>query len=125
MYLYELPTTGAISFADFCTDHSGIKAYTHYIPQVTEARANLRGFLKENKRTEDHERDYLSLIKVCNSLLSLYYPAESSQLLEEYIPYIRALIECVGHDEIILKTEPSMSSFPYLSHLQVDSIGLP
>ncbi|KAF4620946.1 hypothetical protein D9613_000321 [Agrocybe pediades] len=93
MYLYELPTTGAISFADFCADHSGSKAYTHHLSEATQARANIRGILKENKRTEDNERDYLSLVK----------------LLEEYLPYIRALLECVAHDEIILKKEPTFS----------------
>lgn len=60
-YLYELPTTGAISFADFCLDERAL--YTAYIAEATQARANLRGALKESKR--DHgEKDYLKLIKV-------------------------------------------------------------
>jgi hypothetical protein len=64
MYLYELPTTGAVSFSNFCVDHSLDRAYTHYIPQATEARANLRGVLKESKRTDHGEKDFLTLVKV-------------------------------------------------------------
>jgi len=64
MYLYELPTTGAISFADVCSDHSQERGYTHHIPEATQARANLRGVLKESKRTGHGEKDFLSLVKV-------------------------------------------------------------
>ncbi|KAF7970386.1 hypothetical protein HWV62_24249 [Athelia sp. TMB] len=60
-YHYELPTTGAISFADFCVDESS--SYAVAISEATQARANLRTALKESKR--DHgEKDYLRLIKV-------------------------------------------------------------
>jgi hypothetical protein len=63
-YLYELPTTGATSFADFCTDETS--SYAAHISRATQARADLRGALKESKR--DHgEKDYLKLIKVCCS----------------------------------------------------------
>ena len=65
MYLYELPTTGAVSFSDFCDDYSSDKAYTHHMPEATQTRANLRGILKESKRTDHGEKDYLALIKVC------------------------------------------------------------
>ena len=60
-FLFELPTTGAISFADFCTDRS--KSYTVELAEVTQARANLRAALKESKRT-DGEKDNLKLVKV-------------------------------------------------------------
>ncbi|KAJ3504423.1 hypothetical protein NLJ89_g7941 [Agrocybe chaxingu] len=93
MYLYELPTTGAISFADFCADHSSDRAYTHRIPEATQARANLRGALKESKRTDHGEKDFLALVK----------------LIEEYLPHIRAIIDCVAHDETGLKSEPTFS----------------
>lgn len=60
-YLYELPTTGAISFAEFCLDDAA--SYAASISEATQARANLRTALKESKR--DHgEKDYLRLIKV-------------------------------------------------------------
>lgn len=64
MYLYELPTTGAISFSDFCIDQSTNKAYTAFIPQSTQARANVRGTLKESKRTGHEQKDFLQLVKV-------------------------------------------------------------
>jgi hypothetical protein len=61
IYLYELPTTGAISFADFSLDENA--SYTSHISEVTQARANLRGALKESKRA-DGEKDFLKLVKV-------------------------------------------------------------
>jgi hypothetical protein len=65
-YLYELPTTGATSFADFCTDETS--SYAAHISRATQARADLRGALKESKR--DHgEKDYLKLVKVCCSVV--------------------------------------------------------
>ena len=59
-YLYELPTTGAISFGDFVYDQSA--SYISEVSETTEARANLRAALKESKRTD--EKDYLRLVKV-------------------------------------------------------------
>ena len=61
-YLYELPTTGAISFADVCVDATA--TYTVDIADTTEARANLRATLKESKRTDNGEKDFLKLVKV-------------------------------------------------------------
>jgi replication-associated recombination protein RarA len=61
MFLFELPTTGALSFADVLSDPSG--AYTAQISAATQARANVRAVLKESKRT-DGEKDWLRLIKV-------------------------------------------------------------
>jgi hypothetical protein len=63
-YLYELPTTGAISFRDFCVDDTATNAYASHIAEATQARANLRGILKEIKRTDTDDKDYLRLIKV-------------------------------------------------------------
>ena len=68
MYLYALPTTGAISFSEFCVDHSAEKVYSRYIPEASQARANLRGVLKDSKRADHGEKDFLSLVKA--SLLS-------------------------------------------------------
>jgi len=67
VYLYELPTTGAISFGDFCT---GSKSYTVHLSDITQTRANLRGALKETKRTDHGEKDYLKLVKVRFALLT-------------------------------------------------------
>ncbi|KAK7048199.1 BRO1 domain-containing protein [Favolaschia claudopus] len=90
-YLYELPTTGAISFTDFCADPE--KLYTTHILDATETRANLRAILKESKRTEDEDKDYLKLVKI----------------LDEYIPRLRGIMVCIAHDQIQLKSEPVFS----------------
>ncbi|ESK90332.1 ph-response regulator protein palc [Moniliophthora roreri MCA 2997] len=91
-YLYELPTTGAVSFSDFVLDQSSNRAYTRHISDITQTRANLRGILKESKRT-DGEKDYLTLVKT----------------LDEYLPKLLGIMGCVAHDEIGSKTEPSFS----------------
>ncbi|KAI8994011.1 BRO1 domain-containing protein [Trametes punicea] len=90
-YLYELPTTGAISFADVCTDPTA--TYIADIADTTEARANLRAVLKENKRTDQNEKDYLRLVKV----------------LDDYIPKLHGLLSCISNAEISLKAEPVFS----------------
>ena len=64
MYLFELPTTGAVTFSEFCIDLTNEKAYTFHLSDATQARANLRGILKGSKRTDHNEKDYLSLVKV-------------------------------------------------------------
>ncbi|KAF4567321.1 hypothetical protein EYR40_006318 [Pleurotus pulmonarius] len=92
-YLYELPTTGAISFADFCSDQSNNKSYVSFISESTQVRANLRAALKESKRTDDNEKDYLRVVKV----------------LDEYLPLLRGIMASVAHDEIGLKSEPVFS----------------
>ncbi|KAJ7164638.1 hypothetical protein C8R43DRAFT_1122515 [Mycena crocata] len=93
LYLYDLPTTGSISFSDFCTDASSEKLYTSHISEATQSRANLRAVLKESKRTQDGEKDYLKLVKI----------------LEEYLPRLRGIMVCVANNEIELKSEPIFS----------------
>jgi len=69
MYFYELPTTGAISFSEFCVDHSAEKAYNRYFADASQARANLRGVLKDSKRADRGEKDFLGLVKAGLDLL--------------------------------------------------------
>ncbi|OJT15426.1 pH-response regulator protein palC [Trametes pubescens] len=90
-YLYELPTTGAVSFADVCVDSTA--TYTADIADTTEARANLRATLKESKRTDQGEKDYLKLVKV----------------LDDYIPKLYGLLGCINNAEMSLKSEPIFS----------------
>ncbi|KAJ7175457.1 BRO1 domain-containing protein [Mycena filopes] len=92
-YLYELPTTGAISFADFCKDTSPEKPDISHISETTQCRANLRALLKESKRTQDGEKDYLKLVKI----------------LDEYLPKLRGIIVCVSNSQIELGSEPIFS----------------
>jgi hypothetical protein len=70
MYLYELPTTGATPFSEFCVDHSAERVYNHYFSEASQARANLRGVLKDSKRADHGEKDFLGLVKA-----SLFFQA--------------------------------------------------
>ncbi|KAF9227200.1 hypothetical protein BS17DRAFT_727211 [Gyrodon lividus] len=92
-YIYELPTTGAVSFAEFCIDTTGGNVYTSHVAEATQARANMRGALKECKRMDSGQRDYLRIIKV----------------LDDYLPHLYGIIACVASGEIILKYEPVFS----------------
>ncbi|KAG2055302.1 hypothetical protein BDR06DRAFT_954048 [Suillus hirtellus] len=92
-YLYELPTTGAISFGDFCVDTTASNSYASHIAEATQARANLRGVLKVTKRTGTDDKDYLRLIKV----------------LDDYLPYLHGIMACVVSGDIRLKSEPQFS----------------
>lgn len=60
-YLFELPTTGSVSFYDLCLDPSS--SFSSRLADATSARANVRGVLKDIKRASD-ERDYLQVVKV-------------------------------------------------------------
>ncbi|KZT71802.1 hypothetical protein DAEQUDRAFT_723894 [Daedalea quercina L-15889] len=91
IYVYELPTTGAIFFAGLCDDKSG--TYTTEIAEATEARANLRAALKESKRADDGGKDYLKLVKV----------------LDDYLPQLYGIVSCVQQGELALRTEPIFS----------------
>jgi predicted Zn-dependent protease len=63
MFQYELPTTGAITFNELCADQSSGVVCSSHLSEATQIRANLRGALKDNKRSND-EGDYLKLVKV-------------------------------------------------------------
>ena len=78
-YLYELPTTGAISFSDFCYDQTA--SYVAEIAETTETRANLRVALKEYKRSDDDEKDYLRLVKVSTACLPRLHVGECSEAI--------------------------------------------
>lgn len=87
-FLFEFPTTGAISFADFCVDPG--RNYATELSESTQSRANLRAALKEIKRS-DGEKDNLKLVKV----------------LDDYLPYLCGIIGCTVNDELVLKSTPS------------------
>ncbi|KAF8635218.1 hypothetical protein AX17_003994 [Amanita inopinata Kibby_2008] len=93
MYLYELPTTGAVSFSEFCLDLSSDKRYTYWLQEATQSRANLRGILKESKHINHADKDNLRLIKI----------------IEEYLPQLLGLMTCIAHNDIGLSSEPVFS----------------
>ncbi|OCB87336.1 hypothetical protein A7U60_g5475 [Sanghuangporus baumii] len=101
-YLYELPTTGAISFSDFCVDKTS--SYNMSIADATQARANLRAALKESKHT-DGERDFLRLVKV----------------VDDYLPHLYGIKASFDAEEIVLSSEPAFSWRSTLSANVFDS----
>ncbi|KAF5325751.1 hypothetical protein D9611_000398 [Ephemerocybe angulata] len=111
MYSFEIPTTATISFSEFCHDQSDRQDYVSRLPEVTQARANIRATLKEMKATENGGKDYLTLVK----------------LLEEYLPQIQGVMDCVTHDKIGFKSEPIFSWKSTLSSniLKSSRISLP
>ncbi|VDB95930.1 unnamed protein product [Peniophora sp. CBMAI 1063] len=90
VYAFELPTTGSFSFADCFSDLTG--THTSALAEATQARASLRGLLKESKRT-DGDKDYLRLVKT----------------LEEYIPYLYGVVACVQAGELSERGRPVFS----------------
>ncbi|KAH7920117.1 hypothetical protein BV22DRAFT_1133338 [Leucogyrophana mollusca] len=73
IYIYEVPITVAICFADFCVDQSPTSAYAAHLADATRARANPRGALEESKRTDRDDKDHLRLIKVLYEYLPQPY----------------------------------------------------
>ena len=45
----------------------------------------------------------------------LIWPFYVLQIIEEYLPHICAILNCVAHDEIGIKAEPSVYTPLYLS----------
>jgi len=60
MFLFNLSTTAAVSFADLCVVDKPAKS----IADTTHSRATLRAVLKHARHTDDAYKDYLSIIKV-------------------------------------------------------------
>ncbi|KAJ3902218.1 BRO1 domain-containing protein [Lentinula edodes] len=89
-FLYDLSTTGAISFSDIINDPTN--SFTRRLSEATQMRSRLRGALKESKRT-DGEKDYLTIIKI----------------IDDYLPQLQSIINCVAHHELELKSEPVFS----------------
>ncbi|KAH9069792.1 hypothetical protein EDB83DRAFT_2262514 [Lactarius deliciosus] len=90
IYAFELPTTGSLSFSDHISN--GLDIYTTQISGATQARANLRAVLKESRHT-DGDKDYLRLVKT----------------LEEYLPYLYAIVNCLESGDVLSTQEPVFS----------------
>ncbi|KAI6040240.1 BRO1-like domain-containing protein [Pisolithus marmoratus] len=95
IYPYHLPTTGTVSFGDFCIDTPPQKTgtYASHISEATQTRANLRAVLKENKRTQHSDKDYLRLIKA----------------LDDYLPHLYGIMSSIASGTVSLRFEPVFS----------------
>ncbi|KAI8646045.1 BRO1-like domain-containing protein [Parasitella parasitica] len=83
-YPYSLPTTGSLSFVDYLESDG---PYTSEISDATAQRGRLRTVLKELKKETQSTRDYQSIINT----------------VEEYLPYLVSIVNCIEANELILK----------------------
>ncbi|KAF8332653.1 uncharacterized protein EI90DRAFT_3122400 [Cantharellus anzutake] len=83
MLVFELPTTGSVSFQDIIIDPSS--AYGARLDGASSARASVRAILKESKRSGD--RDFLKVLKV----------------LDDYLPHLYAVIACIESGDLVLR----------------------
>ncbi|GAA99387.1 hypothetical protein E5Q_06083 [Mixia osmundae IAM 14324] len=110
-YLFDLPTTSAVSFADVLIDASGSSARAPQLAACTAARGRVRSQLKLAKRAAKrsakgdktgsslHGPDWEAIIKVT----------------QEYIPLVVSLQDCIDRDSLLCKTEPVFAWRPVLS----------
>ncbi|KIM69699.1 hypothetical protein SCLCIDRAFT_102774 [Scleroderma citrinum Foug A] len=89
MFLFNLSTTAAVSFADLCVVDKPAKS----IADTTHSRATLRAVLKHARRTDDAHKDYLSIIKS----------------IDDYLPNLHGIISCVDAGSISLRVQPVFS----------------
>ncbi|KAI8975183.1 BRO1 domain-containing protein [Mycotypha africana] len=86
-YSFSLPTTGAVSFVDY-VDSTNSSVSTK-IADATAQRGRLRAVLKGMKKETHSERDYQLLINT----------------IEEYLPYLIGLVNCIESKEVALKKD--------------------
>ena len=125
MYIYDLATTGSISFGDFLVTTELVGQ----VSQTTQLRARVRAVLKENRAgtstlasTSSNVEptgvgataDWLNIVKV----------------VEEYLPHLLAVFNSVQTDDLILRYEPvfswrtSVSSARFRGAVRVELAGL-
>ncbi|CAO3615249.1 unnamed protein product [Cunninghamella echinulata] len=84
-YLFSLPTTGAISFADYLISTG---SYTSELSDATAQRGRLRTVLKGHKKESQESRNLATIINT----------------IEDYLPYLISIINCLEFGELKLKT---------------------
>ena len=85
----------------------------------------MRGILKSERRTEDGERDARAVVNV--SLVGGEgFPKGGAdvvvsclwQAVEEYLPLLSSIVNCLGTDDLLLQADPRTSHFiPSLLYL--------
>ncbi|CAG8502667.1 2796_t:CDS:2 [Ambispora gerdemannii] len=85
-FVYPLPTTGSISFADYLLDTDN--KYLNDISEATALRGRVRAVLKESARTEG-PKDYTNIMKT----------------VDDYLPYLFAIVDCIEGGQLKLKKE--------------------
>lgn len=124
MYMFELATTGSISFSDFLVT-------TELVSQVSEAtqlRARLRGVLKQNRAGQsgsvgkhvgsyNEQRGTSSGSQAagdddCRASATSVNAADWLTIvktIEEYLPHLLGVFNCVQTDDLIVRYEPVFS----------------
>ncbi|GAC98026.1 hypothetical protein PHSY_005614 [Pseudozyma hubeiensis SY62] len=153
MYIYDLPTTGTISFSDFLVTTDLVSQ----VSQTTQLRARLRAVLKENRAgtssTAVKDGSSSSDIRSTSSgggskkgddAFSSVGGASAAaaaggntsdwltivKTIEEYLPHMLAVFNCVQTDDLILRYEPvfswrtSISGTRFRGPQRVDLSGL-
>ncbi|KAI8350595.1 BRO1 domain-containing protein [Choanephora cucurbitarum] len=85
-YPYSLPTTGTLSFIDYLETPG---SYSTEISDATAQRGRLRTVLKELKKETESARDYQAIINT----------------IEEYLPYLVSIVNCLEANELQFKKE--------------------
>ncbi|KAI8340467.1 BRO1 domain-containing protein [Chlamydoabsidia padenii] len=83
-YNFSLPTTGAVSFADYFESTGD-----HYssISDATAQRGRLRTVLKGHKKESQESRDLAGIVNA----------------IDDYLPYLISIINCLETKELVLK----------------------
>ncbi|SPO30891.1 uncharacterized protein UTRI_05491_B [Ustilago trichophora] len=130
MYIYDLPTTGTISFTDFLVTTDLVSQ----VSSTTQLRARLRAVLKENRAgtssstSKDNGVDPSSSTNTTSSTTTDWLTIVKT--IEEYLPHLLAIFNCVQTDDLILRYEPvfswrtSVSSTRFRGPQRVDLNGL-
>ncbi|KAJ9474559.1 pH-response regulator protein palC [Pseudozyma hubeiensis] len=147
MYIYDLPTTGTISFSDFLVTTDLVSQ----VSQTTQLRARLRAVLKENRagtsstaaKDGSSSSDIRSTSSGGEKTASNGGSASAAaaagnasdwltivKTIEEYLPHMLAVFNCVQTDDLILRYEPvfswrtSISGTRFRGPQRVDLSGL-
>jgi hypothetical protein len=117
-YLYSLPTTGAIKFTNLISDPTN--AHVSDLARATNARNRVRAVLKETRRAEGGNKDWMACANVRNFGLLLLvvvfrrWDIEADraihlcvrQAIQDYLPHLLAMMRCTEDDGLLLKGLP-------------------
>ncbi len=131
MYLFDLATTGAISFGDFVSSAELVSQ----VAEATQLRARVRAVLKEHRAgssttpATSSSKDDLRTGTDAEAI-----PASDWMrivtALEEYLPSVVGVFNCVQTDDLLLRYEPvfswrtSISSTRFRGPQRVELAGL-
>lgn len=111
MYLFELATTGTISFGDFVSSAQLVSQ----VAEATQLRARVRAVLKEHRagasttRSTSSSKDSDLRSGTDAEAISASDWMRIVTALEEYLPSVVGVFNCVQTDDLLLRYEPVFS----------------